>query len=94
MSAERILIADRQDSYGAGGGNLSLEIRAALQKKGCSVKVKSLVYGLGGKDFYVEDAIRMFEWAERDDTPDFEYYGISAGTALEEGIRQRLAQLG
>ena len=84
MSAERILIADRQDSYGAGGGNLSLEIRAALQKKGCSVKVKSLVYGLGGKDFYVEDAIRMFEWAERDDTPDFEYYGISAGTALEE----------
>ena len=29
MSAERILIADRQDSYGAGGGNLSLEIRAA-----------------------------------------------------------------
>ncbi len=84
MNAERILIADRQDSYGAGGGNLSLEIRAALQKKGCSVKVKSLVYGLGGKDFYVEDAIRMFEWAERDDTPDFEYYGISAGMALEE----------
>ena len=26
----------------------------------------------------------MFEWAERDDTPEFEYYGISAGMALEE----------
>lgn len=78
-SADRILVADRQDSYGAGGGNLSLEIRAALQRQGRSVKVKSLVYGLGGMDFYVEDAIRMFEWAERDDTPDFDYYGISAG---------------
>lgn len=82
--AERILVADRQDSYGAGGGNLSLEIRAALQKQGRRVKVKSLVYGLGGMDFYVEDAVRMFEWAEREDTPDFDYYGISAGKTDEE----------
>ena len=32
--AKKIVIADRQDSYGAIGGNLSIEIRAALQKYG------------------------------------------------------------
>ncbi|MCM1134568.1 MAG: thiamine pyrophosphate-dependent enzyme [Clostridium sp.] len=75
-NASRILVADRQDSYGAGGGNLSLEIRAAMQKLGGSVKIKSLVYGLGGMDFFVEDAVKMIEWAEDPDTPDFDYYGV------------------
>ncbi|MDE6419194.1 MAG: pyruvate synthase, partial [Lachnospiraceae bacterium] len=75
-SARRLLVADRQDSYGAGGGNLSLEVRAALQRAGLTLTVKSLVYGLGGRDFYVEDALRMFAMAEDSDTPDFDYYGV------------------
>lgn len=74
-----ILVADRQDSYGAGGGNLSLEVRAALQKTGSNAKVKSLVYGLGGKDFFKEDAKTMLAWAADDTKPDFDYYGITAG---------------
>ena len=57
--ASNIVAADRQDSYGAGGGNLSLEVRSALQRSGSTVKVKSLVYGLGGKDFFAEDAVTM-----------------------------------
>lgn len=83
-NAKRILVADRQDSYGAGGGNLTLEIRAAMQKYNNVVKIKSLVYGLGGMDFYVEDAIRMFEWVEDEDTPDFDYYGITPGKIEEK----------
>ncbi|MDE5819873.1 MAG: pyruvate synthase [Lachnospiraceae bacterium] len=75
-SARRLLVADRQDSYGAGGGNLSLEVRAALQRAGLTSTVKSLVYGLGGRDFYVEDALRMFAMTEDADTPDFDYYGV------------------
>lgn len=75
-SARRLLVADRQDSYGAGGGNLSLEVRAALQRAGLTLTVKSLVYGLGGRDFYVEDALRMFEMAGDSDAPDFDYYGV------------------
>ncbi len=71
-----IMIADRQDSYGADGGNLSLEVRAAFQRYGSTAKVKSVVYGLGGKDFYVEDALRMFTMAQGEDTPDFSYYGV------------------
>lgn len=78
-NAKCILVADRQDSYGAGGGNLSLEIRAAMQKYGSQVQIKSIVYGLGGLDFYVEDAIKMLEMAKDCETPDFGYYGIRAG---------------
>lgn len=77
--AKQILVADRQDSFGAGGGNLSIEIRAAMQKYGKQVNIKSLVYGLGGMDFYVEDAINMFEWAEKKESPDFDYYGVTPG---------------
>lgn len=82
-NAKKILVADRQDSYGAGGGNLTLEIRAAMQKYGNNVEIKSLVYGLGGMDFYVEDAIRMFEWLENNATPKFEYYGVTPGKLPE-----------
>ena len=62
--ADNILVADRQDSYGAGGGNLSLEVRAAMQKCGSYARIKSLVYGLGGKDFFKEDAKDMIAWAQ------------------------------
>lgn len=78
-NAKVVLVADRQDSYGAGGGNLSLEVRAAMQKSGSTVIIKSLVYGLGGKDFFAEDALKMFDWAEKTDKPDFEYYGVEPG---------------
>ena len=79
-SAENILVADRQDSYGGGGGNLSIEVRAALQRKGCTARVKNIVYGLGGQDFSVEDALAMFDMAE---TPsplsDLGYFHVEPG---------------
>ena len=77
--ADNILVADRQDSYGAGGGNLSLEVRAAVQKTGSYARIKSLVYGLGGKDFFKEDAKEMLAWAEDPAKPDFAYYGVTEG---------------
>lgn len=81
--AKRIMVADRQDSYGAGGGNLSLEVRAAMQKCGSSVAIKSLVYGLGGKDFFQEDVKEMLDWLEDETKPDFAYYGITPGDKSE-----------
>ena len=77
--AKNILVADRQDSYGAGGGNLSLEVRAAMQKSGSQATIKSLIYGLGGKDFFKEDAEAMLSMAEDKNTPDFSYYGVTPG---------------
>ena len=78
-----ILVADRQDSYGAGGGNLSLEVRAAMQRFGSSAEIKSLIYGLGGKDFFKEDAENMLAWAEDASKPDFSYYGVTPGVKNE-----------
>ncbi|MBQ7919466.1 MAG: pyruvate synthase [Lachnospiraceae bacterium] len=78
-NAANIMVADRQDSYGGGGGNLSLEVRAAMQRFGGSAKVKSLVYGLGGKDFFKEDAKKMIAWAEDETMPDFGYFGVTSG---------------
>lgn len=75
--AAHVLIADRQDSYGGGGGSLSLEVRAALQKYGCRASVGNLVYGLGGADFTVKDAEHMFGIAKQKEIP--EYYGICPG---------------
>lgn len=74
-----ILVADRQDSYGAGGGNFSLEVRAAMQRYGSTATIKSLVYGLGGKDFFKEDAKNMLSMAADETTPDFSYYGVTPG---------------
>ncbi|MBR3869400.1 MAG: pyruvate synthase [Clostridia bacterium] len=74
-----VIIADRQDSYGANGGNMSLEIRAALQQKGLTPKVYSRIYGLGGRDFFEDDAVELFESCYKSDVPDFDYIGIYPG---------------
>ena len=59
-----VTIGDRADSYGAGGGNLSLEVRAAIQEdQRNDTRVLSRIYGLGGKDFYAADAEQFFEQA-------------------------------
>ena len=83
-NAKTILVADRQDSYGAGGGNMTLEIRAALQgqKSGSAApRILSRVYGLGGMDFFVEDAIALFREGLMETAADFDYYGVTSGTA-------------
>ncbi|MBQ6887422.1 MAG: pyruvate synthase [Lachnospiraceae bacterium] len=85
-NARNIMVADRQDSYGAGGGNLSLEVRAAMQKFGSNTVIKSLVYGLGGKDFFKEDAKSMLALTEDISQPDFAYYGVTPG---KENLSER-----
>ena len=80
-----VTVGDRADSYGADGGNLSLEMRAALQIDGGNrTLVVSRVYGLGGKDFLAADATAFFEQAidaarsGRVAEP-FAYHGATAG---------------
>lgn len=62
-STKAIVVGDRQDSYGANGGNLSMELKATLQDYKSNIEVASLIYGLSGKDFYLEDAIEMLNKA-------------------------------
>ncbi|HTR58170.1 MAG TPA: thiamine pyrophosphate-dependent enzyme [Casimicrobiaceae bacterium] len=59
-----VTVGDRADSYGAGGGNLSLEVRAAVQiDPENDTRVVSRIYGLGRGDFRAADAEQLFELA-------------------------------
>lgn len=74
-----VVIGDRQDSYGAGGGNLSLEVKAALQSVGSRARVVARVYALGGQDFYLEDARELLQLGSDEAAKPFDYLHVSAG---------------
>ena len=78
-----LMIADRQDSYGAGGGNMSLEVKATLQDYKMAIDTASRVYGLSGKDFYVSDAKVLLEEAyamsQNKQITKFDYFGQYPG---------------
>ncbi len=80
-----VLIGERSSSYGAHGATLTHEVKSALKDDPENRTLcLSRVYGLGGRDFYPEDAEEFFrltlQAAQRDtvDVP-FDYYGVEAG---------------
>jgi pyruvate ferredoxin oxidoreductase alpha subunit len=59
-----LVVADRQDNFGAWGGAMAIEVKAALQGlKGNATQVAARVFGTGGKEFFVEDAAEMLREA-------------------------------
>lgn len=78
-NAKMVIVADRQDSYGAGGGNMSIEIKATLKDCGSNAKVITRIFGLGGRDFYVHEAEKMFEEALKGGAKEFDYIGCYEG---------------
>ena len=80
-----LMVGDRADSYGAWNGNMSMEIKAALKDDpGNSTRVLNRIYGLGGREFYVEDAMEMLaEALETSKTGKikvpFDYHGANPG---------------
>ncbi len=52
---------DRVDSFNAFGGPLFTEVRSALFELDSRPKVISRIYGLGGRDFKVKDAIGVYD---------------------------------
>jgi pyruvate ferredoxin oxidoreductase alpha subunit len=85
-NVKAVTVGDRADSYGAHGGNMALEVRAALQTfENHHTKVVNRVYGLGGKDFYADDAEQFFQLALEAAAADavekpFDYFGHNPGT--------------
>ncbi|RHW31423.1 pyruvate synthase [Neobacillus notoginsengisoli] len=84
-NVKALLVGERADSYGAHGPNLTHEVRSALQEDHENKTiVLSRVFGLGGKDFYADDAEAFFGMAMDAmakgfaDKP-FDYYGIVPG---------------
>lgn len=86
-NAKVVVIGDRQDSYGD-GGSFSTEIKAAFYENMISAKVITRVFGLGGKEFYVEDAENMLylglEAMDFEDVKSFDYYGVYKGKDYKE----------
>ncbi len=83
-NAKTIIILDRQDSFGAQGGNMSLEISAALFKGKLPCRVLSRIYGLGGQDFFEKDALELFKSCFEKDAPELDYLGVYEG---DEGFK-------
>jgi pyruvate ferredoxin oxidoreductase alpha subunit len=80
-----LVIGDRADSYGSGGGNMAHEVKAALKDDPDNRTLCiSRIYGLGGLDFYQEDAEEWFHAAlEAAKTgkvkKGFDYHGATPG---------------
>ncbi len=80
-----LLVGERADSYGAHGPNMTTEIKAALQEdKQSDTIVLSRVFGLGGKDFYPDDAHAFFAATVKalevgNDVPLFAYHDVNEG---------------
>ncbi len=71
-----VAIMDRSECFRGKGGPLGAEIKAAIYDYAKDVKAFNLVYGLGGRDFTVEEAERIFNdlVAYDKDGADFEEY--------------------
>ncbi len=83
-----LLVGERADSYGANGPNLTHEVKSALQDdKESQTIVLSRVFGLGGKDFYTEDAHAFFAEAmaamNGEAVQSFDYFGHYAGKSKD-----------
>ena len=84
FSADRIMVAERASQYGA-GNYFSNEIGAVLQRGGNNNLILSRTYGVGGLNFYPEDADYLFRLAINfPNVPDHEkrwkgYYQAWAG---------------
>jgi pyruvate ferredoxin oxidoreductase alpha subunit len=80
-----LVIGDRADSYGANGGNMAHEVKAALKDDPENKTIcVNRVYGLGGRDFYQEDAEEWFRLAldiakTKKPKKIFDYHGVEPG---------------
>lgn len=60
-NAKSVAVLDRADSMSGFGGPLFNEIRSALYDLEKRPKVMSRIYGLGGRDYKVKDAIGVYD---------------------------------
>jgi pyruvate ferredoxin oxidoreductase alpha subunit len=93
-----LVIGERADSYGSGGGPVSHEVKSALKDDPANeTTCLTRIYGLGGRDFYDEDAKAFFRLAldvlEGGSPPAFDYYGVTPGDPARPPRRPGLPPL-
>jgi pyruvate ferredoxin oxidoreductase alpha subunit len=79
-NTKAVAILDRSEGFRAGGGPLSAEVKENLYNVGATTKAVSYIYGLGGRDYTVEDAIKVYSELEQAangvDIPNYQYIGL------------------
>ena len=60
-NCKAVAIMDRSESFRSKGGPLGAEVKAALYDYAKDVTAFNLIYGLGGRDFTVEEAEEIFK---------------------------------
>ncbi len=83
-NARVVISADRQDSYGADGGNMSTELKACLKDFDSNTRVITRIYGLGGLELYPEDAEALLNEGFNKEAKTFAYYGAYKGSHDKE----------
>ena len=90
-----VVLAERSPSYGGYGSNLAHEVKSALKDDPENRTLcLSRVYGLGGRDFYAEDAEEFFrlaiEAAESGNVKvPFDYHGVEPGDPTKPAPKRR-----
>jgi pyruvate ferredoxin oxidoreductase alpha subunit len=59
--AKAVAVLDRSISFGAPGGPVHKEIKAALYGSGASAGLVNYIYGLGGRDISTEEIAKVFD---------------------------------
>lgn len=60
-----LAVMDRADSFGAAGGPLFSEVRSAVFDLAKPPRVVNYIYGLGGRDIFIDDFMKVFNNLEK-----------------------------
>ncbi len=88
---QSVAILDRAESFSGNGGPLGSELKAAMYDAGLKIPTVNYFYGLGGRDYTVEEARDVFkdirEIVRRDETPvQFKYVGLRDRDAKKDQV--------
>ncbi len=81
QNCQAVAILDRCESYNGNGGPLGAEVMAGLYRKKVYINATNYIYGLGGRDFTVEEAKDVFTSMETaavtgKEIPQYQYIGL------------------
>ncbi len=63
--AKAVVVMDRAYSFGGLGGPLYTDILSAFYRSGIRIPVRNVIYGLGGRDFKVDEAFEVLKMMDR-----------------------------
>ena len=75
LGKKRVAVVDRNISFGQ-EGIFCTEVKASLYGRDGAPPVRGFIAGLGGRDVKVRDLLAIAEAAEKEDCPEFNWYGV------------------